>query len=135
MASRACTEIVRALYTGLLGRQATDGEVSSWLASLQSGLSLVELVRGFESSPERAYIEAHRHRLRPYPPLDGPSLLIVDVGAAPLPTEDDIFRPLLNAGACHVIGFEPSTDAHDLRDRDWTMLDHVVGDGSTAHLL
>ena len=91
LGSEASAEIVRALYEGLLGRPATEAEVAAWLASLETGLNLVDLVRGFETSPERAYIESHRHRLRPSPALTGPPLLIVDVGAAPLPAEGDVF--------------------------------------------
>jgi protein O-GlcNAc transferase len=91
---------------------------------------LEEVVRGFDLSVERADIEAHSRRERPSPPLAEPGLLIVDVGAAPLSNEDDIFRPLLDAGNCRVIGFEPFAETHQLRDQNWTMLPYLVGDGS-----
>ena len=52
------------------------------------------------------------------------------MGAAPLSYEDDIFRPLLDAGNCRVLGFEPFEETHPLRDQAWTMSPQLVGDGT-----
>jgi FkbM family methyltransferase len=123
-------DVVGALYAGLLGRQGAEAEVAAWVASLEAGTSLDEVVREFDVSLEREDIEAHHPRVRPSAGLAEPPLVIVDVGAAPLLNEDDIFRPLLDGGNCRVLGFEPFAETHQLRDEPWAMLPHLVGDGS-----
>jgi FkbM family methyltransferase len=63
---------------------------------------------------------------------------IVDVGANPL--SDPPYGPLLRAGGCTVVGFEPQKDAFDALMRakgpDETYLPFAVGDGTarTLHL-
>jgi FkbM family methyltransferase len=51
----------------------------------------------------------------PFPELSGISpdtfaVSIVDVGAQPLASEQDIYMPLVRSGACQVVGFDPFTD-------------------------
>ena len=61
---------------------------------------------------------------------------IVDVGANPL--DDPPYGPLLRAGGCSVIGFEPQKDAFAqliaTKGPDETYLPFAVGDGSTKTL-
>lgn len=35
---------------------------------------------------------------------------VVDVGAQPLASEQDVYMPLIRAGPCHVVGFDPFAD-------------------------
>ncbi|MCX7288178.1 MAG: FkbM family methyltransferase [Rhodobacterales bacterium] len=61
---------------------------------------------------------------------------IVDVGANPL--SDPPYGPLLRAGGCAVVGFEPQKDAYEqlMRDKgpDEAYLPFAVGDGTTQTL-
>lgn len=78
--------------------------------------------------------------LRPVLGGDGrPPVVVVDIGANPL-DEEAPYQPLLEAGLCRVIGFEPQPDAlaelHRRAGPHETYLPHAVGDGArhTLHL-
>lgn len=68
-------------------------------------------------------------------PLPRPTT-IVDVGANPI--TDNPYKRLLDGGGCHVIGFEPQTDAFAELQRTKgpheTYHPHAVGDGQTHPL-
>ncbi|MBU9699389.1 FkbM family methyltransferase [Rhodobacteraceae bacterium HSP-20] len=68
-------------------------------------------------------------------PLPRPTT-IVDVGANPI--TDNPYKPLLDGGGCHVIGFEPQTDAfaelQRIKGPNETYHPHAVGDGQTHAL-
>lgn len=87
----------------------------------------------------------------PFPILPGVSadtfrVQIVDVGAQPLSFEQDIYAPLVRAGPCRIVGFDPFMDPHlgslleekTPPDRARQGLTHVnilpyfIGNGSTA---
>jgi FkbM family methyltransferase len=66
---------------------------------------------------------------------ESPSVVIVDVGAQNLSSEDHIYAPLQRAGATKVICFEPLVGAAKARqksDPDIEMLNHFVGRGGPA---
>lgn len=70
---------------------------------------------------------------------DAPPVVVVDIGANPL-DEEAPYQPLLDAGLCRVIGFEPQPRAlaelHRRAGPYETYLPHAVGDGHphTLHL-
>lgn len=62
-------------------------------------------------------------------------IVIVDVGAQDLVSEEHMYRPLQRAGATYVVGFEPLPDAGSTprrTDPSVAMLDHFVGAGGPA---
>jgi FkbM family methyltransferase len=127
------TDVVRALYLGLLNREPDASGLTAWQRSLDAGISLHEVVSQFDGSPERDAVLAKRRRPSKRSLTDGPPLTIVDVGAQPLIDEDDIFQPLLESGQCHVIGFEPLEETHQHRlaqNPSWSLLPFFLGDGS-----
>lgn len=127
------SDLVQALYRGLLNREPDSAGLAAWQHLLDAGTPLQEVVAQFDSTPERdAVLRKHR---RPVTPAfnNGPPITIVDVGAQPLVGEDDIFRPLLESGQCHVIGVEPLESTHHARlsrDPTWRLLPFFLGDGS-----
>lgn len=68
-------------------------------------------------------------------PLPRPTT-IVDVGANPI--TDNPYKPLLDGGGCHVIGFEPQAEAfanlQRMKGPNETYHPHAVGDGKTHSL-
>lgn len=67
--------------------------------------------------------------------VGGLPVTVVDVGAQMLTSEDHVYAPLLAAGNCRVIGFEPLEDAADKRaaaEPGVTMLNHFIGKGGPA---
>lgn len=67
---------------------------------------------------EQGQAPAERHRAPPpipFPRLPGVeadtlSVHVVDVGAQPLSFEQDIYAPLVRAGPCSIVGFDPFAD-------------------------
>lgn len=61
------------------------------------------------------------------------SVLVVDVGAQNLTSEEHIYTPMVNGGHARVVGFEPLKDeahARSITDPSVLMLNHFIGDGS-----
>lgn len=62
-------------------------------------------------------------------------IVIVDVGAQDLVSEEHMYAPLQRAGATYVVGFEPLPDSGSTprrTDPSVVMLNHFVGDGGPA---
>ncbi len=67
---------------------------------------------------------------------DGSKIIIVDIGAQDLVSEDHVYSPLQRAGQTYVIGFEPLHDETNTPrrvDRDVLMLNHYVGSGGPSN--
>jgi FkbM family methyltransferase len=93
----------------------------------------------------RGRVRAHGDEIAPvatlpfptaiYRAVPGHEIVIVDVGAQDLVSEDHIYAPLQAAGATTIIGFEglPDTEATPRRaDRSVTLLDRFVGSGEVG---
>jgi FkbM family methyltransferase len=120
-----------------------------------------QLQRGQQSVPEgagkgeqtAAPTPTHGSALPPIPfprlPGIGSDILsvhVVDVGAQPLSFEQDIYAPLVGAGPCHIVGFDPfadpgmgqllgekaAADESGRRGAKITILPYFIGTGSKA---
>lgn len=127
-------EIVKGLYRGLLGREASREEVALWVDAMNGGMALSDIVEEFAVSPESLQRLERRRRELPSPMPNGAALTILDIGAQRLEGEADPFRPLLDGGNCRVIGVEPLEATHQdrlIEDPEWTLLPYFAGDGSS----
>jgi FkbM family methyltransferase len=126
------------------------------LEQLNSNRHASSSKEGPAGTPERAdaLTSGDAHKIPPavpFPMLPGVSadtlrIEIVDVGAQPLSYEQDIYAPLVQAGPCHIIGFDPFVDPNldsliednappDRVRQDFTrvtILPYFIGDGSKA---
>lgn len=137
------TEIITALYKGLLGRMPDPAGIGYWLGRLDSGADFSELLkaimateeyRGIRESSlgegkirERAAGWAKENLFQP--------IVIVDVGAQELEDEKHIYSEVVNCALPHrIIGFEPLQHRIDeavLRkgNSNLTLMPFFIGDG------
>jgi FkbM family methyltransferase len=136
-------EYIRILYRHILGREADADGLKHWTAVADQEGNLKGVLDGFLASREYATrmaslevrklpqvaISACREQL-------GRDLLIVDVGAQQLSSEQHVYAPLLNSGVGYrIIGFEPLHQQLEDRLKNennprQTLLPNFVGDGS-----
>lgn len=136
-------ECVRLLYRHFLGREADPDGLKSWTALADKEGNIGGVLEGIIKSPEYAVRTASLEpRKLPDATLSachrllGRDLLIVDVGAQKLSSEEHVYAPLVRSGISYrIIGFEPLQHRLDERiknenDPRLTLLPNFVGDGS-----
>ncbi|MFK3779887.1 FkbM family methyltransferase [Agrobacterium sp. NPDC089420] len=125
---------VTALYHGLLGRAPDAAGLEHFTAvAQQEGLS--EVVTALVGSAEYQHRQAQQMRPSPIEmPIVDRELVIVDVGAQKLVSEDHIYTPLRKSGVSHrCIGFEPLEHRRAemmADDPDLQLFPDFIGDGS-----
>jgi FkbM family methyltransferase len=109
--------LVEVLYRGLLGRDPEPEACAQWESQIRSGASIWELLSAFMRSTE--YVQRAGAALAAGADLSEicklaekqfelAPMLIVDVGAQTLSSEEHVYAPLLRSEIpCRVIGFEP----------------------------
>ncbi len=137
--------VVDVLYEILLGRAADESGRENWAQQLATGTPVKTVAMAIASSHEAAHAyptpimrdiasAATAHHDWPAN-LPADPIKLVDVGAMILDNEDHIYAPLLNAGLCQVIGFEPIESQcrrRSIQHQQHTFLPYVIGDGSEA---
>jgi FkbM family methyltransferase len=130
-------QYVEIIYRGVLGRKPDPTGLQHYAARLAAGGSVTALIDEMLGSDE------YRSKTAPAPALDLPlhsidrPIIIVDVGAQKLATEDHVYAPLLRTGVpWRCIGFEPLEDKRQERialesDQRLEMVNAFIGDGKS----
>jgi FkbM family methyltransferase len=140
-------EHVAALFRLAFGREPDPDGARHWLSVLerQGAATVLEGLLGSEEHRRRSggyHGMAADAFARLVAALDRRHLLVVDVGAQNLASENHVYTPLRAAGVPHrVIGFEPLAERLEERARGedgeaLTLLPYAVGDGAehTLHV-